>query len=78
MLRHAQLQLVYEKYRQLVVLSEMSAEMSDVKLKDCLIPSEIVQVKKICPHSFALKAIESKFQRSLNKYECCRRQLQPS
>ena len=57
---HAQLQLLYEKYRQLVRLQELALEAPYVAQVLRPTPEEIESVKKVCPQSFVLKLIEAK------------------
>ena len=55
---HAQLQLIYEKYKQLVRLHELQVEAHFVAPLLKPTDDEIIEVRKVCPHSFVLKIID--------------------
>jgi len=57
---HAQLQLLYEKYRQLVRLQELAAEAPYVAQYLTPTEAEIKKVRKVCPQSFVLKLIDAR------------------
>lgn len=52
---HAQMQLLYEKYRQTVVLKELDAEAPKIAALFKPTAEDLDKVRELCPHSFLLR-----------------------
>ena len=55
---HVQLQVIYEKYRQLVALSYLSDEAPRMATLLKPTPREILEAREICPQSYILREID--------------------
>ena len=55
LLSHAQLQMIYEKYRQALVLKELEDDAPRVSKLFKPTIEELEELRKVCPHSFLLR-----------------------